>query len=363
MKKSRSILIIAFMLLTLSFSGFTFGTRAEAAKITNVMKAPKTSAGKWVTTAKGKAYRSIATGKYAKKKLLNIDGKIYYFKANGTLYKGWKTYNKKRYYFGSDGALVTGWKKISGKMYYFNPATGEMTTGTARIAKKNYLFDKNGVMQTGWQKIGKYYYYLDPKTGAMVVNRQIGKYYVGKNGRRTAAVTEVKDKVQTAASPVIFVGDSRTVGMCAKAHGAGCSNCIAQLGADYSWFSGTGVYRLRSTLSANPTATVIFGFGINDLDHSAEYIALYRKIAAEYPKATIYVTSVNPVSTNYCGSLSYAGITSWIKTFNKALKKAFPSRYIDSNTYLTKNGFTTFDGLHYTEETSEKIYKFIISKI
>lgn len=94
---------------------------------------------------KGKYYYfDETTGIAATKKILNIDGK--------------------NYYFGKKGARATGWVKISGSKYYFN---------------------KNGVMTTGWKQISGKYYYFSKSTGKMQKSKWIGKYYVNSKGIRT----------------------------------------------------------------------------------------------------------------------------------------------------------------------------------
>ena len=37
--------------------------------------------------------------------------------------------------------------------------------------------------------------------------------------------------------------------------------------------------------------------------------------------------------------------------------------YLDSNSYLKRNGFSTVDGIHYTKDTYQKISNFISSNV
>ena len=95
-----------------------------------------------------------------------VNGKYYYFDENTGIAVTKKILNidGKNYYFGKKGARTTGWVKISGSKYYFN---------------------KNGAMATGWKKISGKYYYFSKSTGKMQKRKWIGKYYVNSKGVRT----------------------------------------------------------------------------------------------------------------------------------------------------------------------------------
>ena len=118
-----------------------------------------------------------------------IDGKKYYFsKANYKKVTGWKRIDSKVWYFGSDGILqkLSGICKTSdGLRYYFDPATGEMLTGWIHYGVNDYYFSpKTGRMLTGWRTIDGQKYYLNAY-GQLAKNRFVGNtYYVNENGQR-----------------------------------------------------------------------------------------------------------------------------------------------------------------------------------
>lgn len=58
-----------------------------------------------------------------KNKWVEVDGKWYYYDANGYMVKNdWKKYKGQWYYLGADGAMIAGtWKTIEGNDYYFYP--------------------------------------------------------------------------------------------------------------------------------------------------------------------------------------------------------------------------------------------------
>ena len=84
----------------------------------------------------------------------------YYLASDGKMVRGWQTIDGKRYYFNDDGVMQTGWQTINGKKYFFMPE-GYMMTGWISFGSTRYYLDKNGVMQTGWQTInGKKYFFM-----------------------------------------------------------------------------------------------------------------------------------------------------------------------------------------------------------
>ncbi len=357
MKKNRLILMIAFFLFAVGISGFMAGTRVQAASLQNVINAPQAKSGQWVIATKGYRYR-YTNGQYAKKAWLKIDGEIYYFKSTGYLQTGWKTYQKKRYYFDNMGMLVIGWKTIGSSKYYFLKKYGYAATGKTKIAGKYYYFNSKGVMQTGWKKIGNYYYYFKKSNGSMAVSQKVGKYTVDSKGRRVTGTTET-EKTGTVN---YFIGDSRTIGM-GEATGTS-SKCIAAVSMGYSWYVSTAEAKLKTKLKKHPTATVVLNLGVNDLGNCSSYITKYKALMKAYPKAKIYIMSVNPVDSKFTwGYYSYSTMVSKIKSFNKQMKAAFSNNYIDCYTYLTKNKFTTVDGLHYDKATYKKIYNYILTQV
>ncbi|MGN0354577.1 MAG: hypothetical protein ACI4EI_05835 [Muricoprocola sp.] len=379
MKTKRTVMIILFLLLVFGTAAASPAPGAEAAALTNVMKAPTAKEGNWVISAKGYRYKYKANGQYAKSCWLKIGGNIYYFKSNGYLQTGWKTYNGRRYHFDGQGALVTGWKEISGKKYYFwkdkKELSGSAAVGKVVIASHYYYFDASGAMQTGWIRIGNHDYYFKPSNGSMAVNTTVGKYKVDKDGKRiTSSSTDITDVPSNIAidnqektgKVDCWVGDSRTVGMAiAKGNSiAGdtimTAKWIAKTGAGYSWYKSTAEARVKALLKKKPTMTIVFNFGVNDLANIDNYIAAYQKLMEEYPKAHIYIMSVNPTdSAKYHG---YATNTA-IKSFNKKMKAAFPNHYINTFSYITKKGFESNDGLHYLASTYKLIYDYVLTKV
>ena len=350
-------LLLAMSILLVGMCGLV-----QAAAPENVMKAPKATAGKLITTQKGVRYYNTGTQTYTKNKWVKIKGKVYYFTSKGYAKTGWKTYNKRRYYFNKTGKLMTGWQTVGGKKYYLwkkrGNLSGSAATGKVKMSAGWYYFSGTGVMRTGWHKINGAWYYFSPSNGKMAVNTTVGKYRVDKTGKRVSAAsqnTSQNTTPQKSGKVDYWVGDSRTVGL---GNVMGISKkCIAKVGEGHNWYLTTAEKKLKKVLKKNPKATIILNFGVNDHVNVTKYIKSYKKLISDWPEANIYFMSVNPIDSKYtAGYVSNAKINK----FNKKLKAAFPQRYIDTNSYLKKKGFKTVDGLHYTAATYKKIYNYVL---
>lgn len=147
-----------------------------------------------------------------------------------------------------------------------------------------------------------------------------------------------------------WIGDSRTVGM---SHSCDIEY-LAQIGATIKLFrnNAESIYSLRDK-------TIVINLGVNDLDSGA-YLSLYNSMPDEFlDNNKVIVMSVNPCD----GSYQY--LNDRIVSFNEYLSGNLDSRitFLDSYTYLMWNGFSTFDGLHYTTATYNDIYSFVMDSV
>lgn len=151
---------------------------------------------------------------------------------------------------------------------------------------------------------------------------------------------------------VIFVGDSRFVGMFMYVDSD--ATVIAEVGKGYKWLIDTADAELRAALTDD--STVIFNLGVNDLGNAAKYVDYINNLQAEFPNITIYYMSVNPVEQTTVSNES-------IDAFNETISNGITATYLDTNTYLQKNGFSTTDGLHYSKDTYITIYDYVLNNI
>lgn len=158
---------------------------------------------------------------------------------------------------------------------------------------------------------------------------------------------------------ILFVGDSRTIGMRDAVNQADSSDSctyIAKEGEGYLWFSNEGMPQLEESLSQNPSQTVILNLGVNDLEEIHNYLNLYTDLFRLYPQTLFYIMSVNPIDES-----KFDGVTNEeIQSFNQQMLEAFPDKYLDCYTYLLSEDYSTVDGLHYTESTYRNIHHFAV---
>ncbi len=152
----------------------------------------------------------------------------------------------------------------------------------------------------------------------------------------------------------IFVGDSRFVNMNDVCEISKKDNLfmVAKVGQGYSWFTQTALKQIKRIISSGlyDKWKLIICLGINDLDSLNKYLEKYEELMEDYD---ITLVSVNPVN-NY-GKIS----NGTIEKFNKALK-SLGLPYINTYNVLMTTGYSTTDGLHYSGDTTRKIYDSIL---
>lgn len=107
------------------YAGVYKGKRySKGAPLTGTYRKKYYKAGKVYSGVRGSYYykKGVKQTRYKNKVRRMNDGKVYYFKKNGRVYKkrGWKRINGKRYFFTKNGPAVTGWKDIGKYKYYFD---------------------------------------------------------------------------------------------------------------------------------------------------------------------------------------------------------------------------------------------------
>jgi lysophospholipase L1-like esterase len=172
--------------------------------------------------------------------------------------------------------------------------------------------------------------------------------------------------------PVLFVGDSRTVGLqqalSASEYNLSNHSFVAKVGQGYSWLSSQA-----QTLSEceNSPHIIILNLGVNDLGNCTNYQKLYDTYRKGIWKdCPLYIVSVNPVCAP-CQSVSNRQIEAfnqdmqnWINKENaSATAETLPIHYIDTYSYLLETGYSSTDGLHYSSDTYLRIYEYIMTQI
>lgn len=157
----------------------------------------------------------------------------------------------------------------------------------------------------------------------------------------------------------IFVGDSRTVGMELSVADNPSDVWSSKGSMGLSWMKSTGIPNIESEIKSGSAVVILMG--VNDLYKKDQYISYLNENSAKWKEkgAQVYFVSVNPTEG------SYSNLNDDIDSFNQKLRSNLTSniKYIDCNSYLKSNGFSTTDGLHYTTDTYNKIYNYIKSNL
>lgn len=165
-------------------------------------------------------------------------------------------------------------------------------------------------------------------------------------------------------STVVFIGDSRTVGMQAA---VGSNNHIwsAKIGAGLSWMKSTGAPAVEDKINSSTGVCILMG--INDFlgVKASDYSSYINQCATRWTAkgAAVYFVSINPVGSPSKGS--YNQITNdKISEYNQQVRNGLNTNvgYIDTFSQILNN-FKTVDGLHYDKDTYSAIYSAITSAV
>ena len=94
---------------------------------------------------------------------------------------GWKQIDGKWYFFNAEGVMQKWWVKDGNTWYYLN-GSGAMETGWLQDGGKWYFLEASGAMKASqWFEVAGKWYYVDG-SGALAVNTTVGGYTVNGNG-------------------------------------------------------------------------------------------------------------------------------------------------------------------------------------
>lgn len=397
------------MLLMLLMAG---GMTVQAAAPDVVSTATVVSGGRWVKSGNEVKYQ-YKNGKYAVNVWHKISSYLYYFDQKGYRKSGWFQYNDNQYcanslgkvyysklityqnnqyflkanaimaknqfvklgtnyyFFAPSGKMLKNRLVYCNKKYYFVNSTGaRIKSMWVKLSGQKYYFGADGArMQSTWVKSGGDYLYLQAD-GTIARNKWVGLYYVDQNGRRKRDCVidgyyldhNGKRTIKIFKGKYLFVGDSRTVGMKAAVPRSD-TLYLGEVGVGLNWVENTISEKLYYYMKFNPDMTVIFALGVNDYGNMTKYLTYYNKVIKVNPRAKIRFMAVNPVNEKLAEKNNMFVKNSKIEAFNAMLKGAYGSKFIDTYTYLKKDGFNSRDGVHYTADTYVKLYWYVINKI
>ena len=101
--------------------------------------------------------------------------------ANNKAVTGWKQIEGKWYFFNAEGVSQKWWVQDNGTWYYLN-GSGEMQTGWLQDNGTWYYLEASGALKVSqWFEVNGKWYYVDA-TGALAVNTTVDGYTVNANG-------------------------------------------------------------------------------------------------------------------------------------------------------------------------------------
>lgn len=162
-------------------------------------------------------------------------------------------------------------------------------------------------------------------------------------------------------SKVIMVGDSRFVGMSSAVSFAGCE-WICDVSTGLDWLVDTAAPQIDAAITEN--CAIVFNMGVNDIDRAADYVSFLNSKVDGWTLAgaDVYFMSVNPVDRSlYSGAVTNSDIVNFNNVMSANLDPWFG--YIDTYNDMTTNGFTSRDGLHYTNETYVEIFQYCMNQL
>lgn len=240
---------------------------------------------------------------------------------------------------GEEGVLVQ-WKKINSAQGYQVFRSEKINSGYKKIkilpGNSTFSYRDAEIIQ------GKTYYY---KIRAYLKNQG------------NAVYSELSDPVKAVQRTTIMIGDSRT-DMMKDVIENDKITWICEVGMGYKWLRDTALDSLQKQMKGNED--IFIWLGVNDVYNISNYISLLNE---EVPKwkaqgADVYIVAVGQVDKD-----PYV-TNEEIEEFNSRMKNEVANvKYLDLYSYLKKNGYKTTDGTHYNNETTWKIYRYLMSYV
>ena len=153
----------------------------------------------------------------------------------------------------------------------------------------------------------------------------------------------------------IMIGDSRTDMMKDVVENDNIT-WICEVGMGYKWLRDTALKTLQEQMKGNED--IFVWLGVNDVYNISNYISLLNE---EIPKwkaqgADVYIVAVGQVTKD-----PYV-TNEEIEDFNRQNEKRSCRCEICRSLFLSeKQGYKTTDGTHYDNETTWKIYRYLMS--
>lgn len=169
----------------------------------------------------------------------------------------------------------------------------------------------------------------------------------------------------TSGSAIIFVGDSRFVGMQTAVGDKSDEYWIAETSMGYNWLKSTAYNKIIDIVKKDTSKKydIVINLGVNDLGNVSSYKTLYKSMSNDknLTNSNIYIVSVNPIKDANAKKTGYSVKNSQVVEFNNNMKDIDGYKnikYCDTYTSI-KDSFSSVDGVHYLNNTYKTIYNLI----
>lgn len=157
------------------------------------------SASGWTVDHDHLMYWEGSTIDTAKKGTQTIDGRVYYFTADGFLQgNGSVQYISEEYYYiDASNTLLYKWQTIEGKRYYFRPESGKALRVCDMYSYEQEEFAPYNDGRPGWNTYASWkvdgIWYVFGKDGSLQINKWCVGYYGNSDGIILTGYQKVKD--------------------------------------------------------------------------------------------------------------------------------------------------------------------------
>lgn len=170
-------------------------------------------------------------------------------------------------------------------------------------------------------------------------------------------------KADNTSQSIVFVGDSRTVGM-KNAIGdvANQFTWICEVGKSGSWVKEDAQWKILNDITNKGNVTVVYLMGVNNLDSSYES-GVANDIANLGFKEVYYVETLGVDPSKYHGSYSAELTNDKVTKFNSEIASATDKKYKILPMYADISSSNTTDGIHYDSATYSKVFELITQQL
>ena len=160
--------------------------------------------------------------------------------------------------------------------------------------------------------------------------------------------------IEYAPSQFCFIGDSRIVGIQNSVETD--AMFIAETSRGLSWFNKTALKEYEN--KKDKIETIVVALGINDIKNVEEYIKTFNEFAENNSNKRLFYVNIGPVDETKYKKISNETIVQ----FNEQIKNGLNDKWVvlDQYAFLQSVDLHSHDGLHYGNETSQKIFDWIL---